>query len=62
MGGRKLRLKREKNLERKAARLASRPKGRPPKRGTSRYHKYKEKVYLKENPKNFIVYIHPSPR
>lgn len=44
MGKRKLRLKVEKNEERKTAEYIIRPKGRPPKKGTKRYGDYKQRV------------------
>lgn len=51
MGGRKLLFKKEKNSERKHARLVCRPKGRPPKRGSKTYQEYKEKVAIYSKPR-----------
>lgn len=44
MGRRKLRLKVEKNQERRSAALVTRPRGRPPKKGTELFKNYKQRV------------------
>ena len=44
MGRRKLRLKVEKNKEKRRAELITRPKGRPPKKGPKNYSDYKQRV------------------